>query len=235
MTIFLVGSGATDVPDQVWDEFVAEVKPRGNRVVIALLGAPDEEAPWLAEVSGPIIQRWPDAVVEPVFLFEETEWPASLDEAAGFIVGGGWTPGYLDYLVPRRPEVARAVRRGTPYLGLSAGAMLAAKHAIAGGWKHHGRVIAPEIAGEGLEELEIRDGLALIGSTIAVHADTWSVLGLPLAVLETGKVTGCAAIDEGTCLAVDSTSGQTRTIGRGRVTWLTKDGRKVLVRHESAG
>ena len=234
--LFLVGSGPSDNLDEVHDQFVDDARRRGGAIAIAALGTEEEAEQFLPDYVQPILRRWPDAVIEPVFLDDEggTVWPEDFARLAGLVVCGGWTPGYLDALGPQRDAISRLVRGGVPYLGFSAGAMVVSRHAIVGGWKYQGRAIAPEIVGEGLEELTIRDGLALIGPSVETHADAWSNLGVALAALEACPARTAVTIDEDTCLVVDPTSGRTSVLGSGRVQWLQKEGAHVLVSHEEA-
>ncbi len=234
--LFLVGSGPSESLDEVHDQFVEAARRRGGVIAIATLGSEDEAGQFLPDYAQPILKRWPEAVIEPIFLDDEgaTVWPDQFERLAGLVVCGGWTPGYLDALIPRRDTISTLVRGGMPYLGYSAGAMIVARHAIVGGWKYQGRVLAPEIVGEGLEELTIRDGLALIGPSVETHSDAWSNLEVALAALEASPAHTAVSIDEGTCLAVDPASGRTSIIGAGRVYWLQKDGAHVVVSHEQA-
>ena len=234
--LFLVGSGPSEHLDEVHDQFVDAARRRGGAIAVAALGTEQEVEQFLPEYVQPILARWPDAVIEPVFLDDDgdTVWPDDLSRLAGLVVCGGWTPGYLDALTPQRDAISRLVRGGMPYLGFSAGAMVVSRHAIVGGWKYDGRIIAPEIVGEGLEELTIRDGLALIGPSVETHADAWSNLGVALATLEACPARTAVTIDEATCLAVDPASGRTSVIGAGRVHWLQKEGVHVLISHEQA-
>ncbi|WP_420176645.1 hypothetical protein [Luteococcus sp. OSA5] len=240
MTMFLVGSGPSDTLDSVHDQFVESAKKRGTRVAVALLGTEEEAGQHLATYAEAITSRWPEAQIVPVWLDDEPEpaqnttaWPEQPHELAGVVVAGGWTPGYLDALRPHRDLIAKLVRRGVPYLGYSAGAAVVGKRTLVGGWKFRGRQIAPEIWGEGLEELELREGLALIGPSVEVHGDV-AGLGPGLAALEKGEVGTVVSIDEGTCLVVDPVSGRTTVEGSQRVHWLTRESGVCVVRHESS-
>ncbi|MEL4358816.1 MULTISPECIES: hypothetical protein [unclassified Luteococcus] len=240
MTMYLVGGGPAESLDSVHDQFVESAKKRGTRIAIALLGTQEEVGEALAGYADPISQRWPEAEIVPVWLDDEpdpkentTAWPQAPEELAALVVAGGWTPGYLEALRPHRDLIAKLVRRGVPYLGFSAGAMVVGKRAIVGGWKFRGRQIVPEVWGEGLEEFEMRDGLGLIGPAVDVHGDV-AGLGAGLAALEKGEVTTVVTIDEGTCLVIDPVSGRTTVEGHQRIHWLTKEGTAIVVRHESS-
>ncbi|WP_394274989.1 hypothetical protein [Luteococcus sp.] len=240
MTLYLVGGGPADSLASVHDQFVAQAKKRGTRIAVALLGTEQEAGHHLADLAEPIRQRWPEAQIEPVWLDDEpepssnqTRWPEAPLELAGIVVGGGLTPGYLDALLPQRELIAKLVRQGVPYLGFSAGAAIVAKRAVVGGWRFRGRQVAPEVWSEGAEELQLRDGLGLVGLGIDVHGD---VCGLErgLAALEKGELTSLVAIDEGTCLVVDPVSGRTTVEGSQRIHWLSREQGVTAVRHESS-
>lgn len=236
MTLFLIGGGPSQAVAPVLDEFVVAARSRGTRIAIALLGSPAEAAGFLDAYADPISSRFPEALIEPIWLTDEDddpiEWPAEPETLAGLVVAGGWTPGYLEALTGWREMISTLVRRGVPYLGWSAGAMVVGRHAIAGGWQHRGRRVAPEIAGEGSTELDIRDGLALIGPSIETHSDTQYLVGRALAALMAGPMRSIAAIDEDTALVIDVASGRTKVLGTGRVTWVTNDGDQLSVRFE---
>lgn len=235
--MFLVGGGPATTPGQAYDEFVAAARARGgDRIAVALLGSQDEAAGNLDMYADPITERFPEALIEPVWLIDEDEgaivWPESPENLAGIVVAGGWTPGYLDALAQQRELLVRLVRSGIPYLGYSAGAAITARHAVVGGWKHQGRQVAPELAGEGSTEMVIRDGLGLIGPAVETHADTHSIVTRAIAALQIGPMSSVVAIDEGTCLAIDTSSGRTAIVGQGQVTWVTREGDSFLVRPE---
>lgn len=240
MTMFLVGGGPTDGLGGVHDEFVAQARERGSRIGLALLGSAEEAEHWVEEYAAPIRERFADVEIVPIFLDDEpvaaeneTVWPDDLEQLAGLVVAGGWTPGYLAALMPRRNSIARLVRGGAPYLGYSAGAMVAAKHALVGGWRFRGRQVAPEVWGEGLEEVELREGLGLVGITLDVHTDVLHLDRL-VATLEQGQVHSAIAIDEDTCLVVDVLNGRTRVEGNQRIHWLTRESGATVIRHESS-
>ena len=216
---------------------------------------------FLPVYSEPILARWPEATFEVVELrpseaflanpsFEggtaapagaqpETVQPATvqpefpdLNSAAGLIVGGGWTPGYLHNLAPQRDAIGHCVRRGLPYLGFSAGASIASRHALIGGWHADGIQVQQEYAAEDLHDLTVVDGLALISTLVQVHTDAWSNEGIVISALERNLSGHGVSIDEGTALVVEPSSGHTHRLGRGRLRWFSKEAHGVLVRTE---
>lgn len=237
MTLFLIGGGPSQAVAPVLDEFCTAARARGNRIAIALLGSAKEAAGFLDVYADPITERFPEALIEPIWLTDEDDeppiaWPAEPELLAGLVVAGGWTPGYLEGLGPWRETISTLVRGGVPYLGWSAGAMIVGRHAIVGGWQQNGRRVAPEIAGEGSTELDIRDGLALIGPSIETHADAQFIVGRAMAALQQGPMRTVAAIDEDTALVIDVVSGQTRIVGTGRVAWVSLEDDQFGVRYE---
>jgi cyanophycinase len=126
--------------------------------------------------------------------------------AGGVYVAGGWTPGYQEALVGAGVDWLAPVRH-VPFAGFSAGAAIAARRALVGGWRARvgDRTVAvcdPD-AGEDLEAVTVRDGLGLMRCTVDVHASQWGTLGRLLhAVAGPGDATGLA-IDEATAVEVD--------------------------------
>ncbi|SER83731.1 cyanophycinase [Propionibacterium cyclohexanicum] len=239
MALYLVGGGPSQATGPVIDRFVEAARQRGPRVAIAILGAQSEAGRYLDMYADPILARWPQALIEPIWLVDEDEgavdWPAKPEELGGLIIAGGWTPGYLDALTPYRETISRLVRGGLAYLGFSAGAQVVAKRAIASGWQWRGRAVGPEVAGEGSTELTVREGLGLVGPSIDVHTNTQHLLERAIATVLAGHATSAVAIDEDTALVVDTSSGDTEVVGAGAVHWLNRDGNEVRVRVSVSG
>lgn len=126
----------------------------------------------------------------------------ALAAADGVLVCGGLTPGYAGALAPMSTELRAALAdRHTPYADFSAGACVAARRALVGGWLDRGVPVCPEDAGEDLAELTVTDGLALVTATVDVHAAQWGTLARPGAAIAAGLVEFGLAIDENTLLA----------------------------------
>jgi cyanophycinase len=141
-----------------------------------------------------------------------------LADADGLLVGGGLTPEYAKSVVPVREELIRwLLERGAPYAGFSAGAAIAAADAVVGGWRHHGRPICPEDAGEDLGEVTVVAGLGLVPFTVEVHADAWETTPrLRAAIADLGEGRVGYALDEDTALIVHGN--RLATVGRGEAT-----------------
>src|SRR4051812_28932357 len=76
-----------------------------------------------------------------------------LNDIDALVIGGGMTPDYLAAIDPIMEEIRLLVADGLPYLGFSAGAMIAADRAVIGGYRIDGVQVCPEETGEDLEEV----------------------------------------------------------------------------------
>lgn len=140
---------------------------------------------------------------------------AELSAADGILVAGGLVPGYLAALAPRSTDLRRMVAEGVPYLGSSAGAMIAAADAIVGGWRIGGVPVIREAWSEGLDEVELREGLGLIDVTVDSHAAEQGLLVRAIAAVEAGLAEAVLAIDEDAALVVGE--GALEILGPGSV------------------
>lgn len=217
-----VPAEASPAPDQVPSETAPSEDPE------AVTEQPTDAQP---EASDSTDEAAP--VEEPAAPASATQWPEDLENIAALVVGGGWTPGYLASLAPKRDLIARLVRRDLPYLGFSAGAAIASRHALVGGWRLDGQQVGQVVASEGIDELTVTDGLALVSPTVQVHNDAWGGDGIVITLLERGKASSAVAIDEATCLTIDPINGRTQRLGRGRVRWFQADRDAVLVRTDA--
>lgn len=214
MSIHLVGGGwDPSAAPAVYGTFLEEAATRAAgsgrmvpRVGVLLLVEPGEDA---AEYAA----KYADALgavasCEPVVTaIDEGGAFAStvLSDIDALVVGGGLTPAYLQAVLPIVDEIRLLVSDGLPYLGFSAGAMIAPDRAIVGGWQIGGIPVANEDAGEDLDEVTVVEGLGLIDIAVDVHAAQWGTLSRLVAATEAGLVDGGVAIDEGTVLVVGDT------------------------------
>jgi cyanophycinase len=120
--------------------------------------------------------------------------------ADALFVCGGLTPAYADVLRPAADTIRRLVLDdGLPYAGSSAGAAVAARHAVVGGYLDGGRVVCPGDAGEDLEDVTVVDGLGLVDVMVDVHASAWGTLPrLAAALRQAPDGTTGVALDEDT-------------------------------------
>ncbi|MCU1438662.1 MAG: peptidase [Naasia sp.] len=159
--------------------------------------------------------------------------PDSLGDSDGILVGGGLTPAYLESLTPLFDEIRRRVADGVPYLGFSAGAMIAPERAILGGWRIGGVPVSPEEAAEELDEVTVVNGIGLLDVTIEVHTAQWGTLSRLVAATAAGLSDGGIAIDEGTSLIVGA--GGIRVAGAGNIWRVAPGERGVTVDVLAAG
>lgn len=245
MSVFLVGGGFRDGSEEaVYGGFVSEAVARAasahrsateaaeRAARIVVLTVREDAHPGHGNTLASVVQNVAgDRPVEvtTTVVAEGEPMPASaLDGADGILVGGGLTPAYLSAFAPLAARIRREVETGVPYLGFSAGAMIAPDRALLGGWLIGGIEVVAQEAAEDLDELTIEEGLGLIDVTVDVHAVQWGNLSRAIAAVDSGAVDEVIAIDEATVLAVGS--GPLRASGSGTVWAVTKDDRGVLVR-----
>ncbi|QCR45135.1 peptidase S51 [Curtobacterium sp. SGAir0471] len=220
MSIHLVGGGPL-VASDVAAPFLAEATARSAAVGrsvprIALLsvtgptGATPSSTPDIAEVLGGARQA--EVLVTEVAAGEVFATTV-LSDVDALVIGGGVTPAYLDAIQPLVDQIRLLVSDGLPYLGYSAGAMVAADRALVGGWRIGGVEVCPEDSSEGLDEVELREGLGLVDLTIDVHAVQAGTLARLIAAAEAEFVTAGLAIDEDTALVVGEGALEVRGTG----------------------
>jgi cyanophycinase len=159
--------------------------------------------------------------------------PGRLGDLDGLLVAGGLTPAYHHALTPVAAEIVALVSRSVPYLGFSAGAAIAARRAIVGGWRSGALVICNEDNAEGLEQLTVRDGLGLVELSVDVHAAQWGNVTRLWMAAETGVVEAGVAIDEDTALIVE---GDRLTVaGAGQVWWVSRTAGGTSLQVEGSG
>ncbi|GAA5700723.1 hypothetical protein AQJ43_02585 [Streptomyces avermitilis] len=139
----------------------------------------------------------------------------ALGRVDALLVCGGLTPAYQDALAEVLGRLPRVLaERGIPYAGFSAGAAVAARRAVVGGWLAGGVPVCPEDTGEDLDEIEVREGLGLVPFGVDVHAAQWGTLPRLIAAVADGRVPHGVAIDENTLLTVDGRTARVSGLGR---------------------
>ena len=220
MSIHLVGGGPVAASDAA-APFLAEATARSAavgrtvpRIALLSVAGPSGSSPSstadIAEVLGGARQA---EVLVTEIAAGEVFSTTVLSDVDALVVGGGVTPHYLDAVAPLVDQIRLLVSDGLPYLGYSAGAMIASDRALVGGWRIGGVEICPEDASEGLDEVELREGLGLVDLTIDVHAVQAGTLARLIASAEAEFVTAGIAIDEDTTLVVGEGALEVRGTG----------------------
>lgn len=223
MSVHLVGGGALSAEDAaLYAPFVAEAavraraagRPRPRIAVISI----HPDGPERAEVLVAAIAAAGefDALVttsrggQPIAA-------ASIADVDGIAVGGGIVEQVRAGLEPLFGELRRQVAAGVPYLGVSAGAMVAAEGSLGGGSRIDGVPVSPsDVApSEPGDELEVEQGIGLVDVAIDVHVAQRGSLSRLVAAVESGLVDGALGIDERTALIVGE--GGLRVEGSGSV------------------
>ena len=156
----------------------------------------------------------------------------------GVFVCGGLTPAYFDALCVDKNWLAYLTENKIPYCGFSAGASVASKNAIIGGWrrelKNKSVQIADENAGEDLDLLDVRNALGLVNFTVDVHATQWGTLSRLVHAIDAKLADEGWAIDENTMLEIDRENIQ--IFGAGNAYHLKRKNHEIIIRiHQSAG
>ncbi|BCW68087.1 hypothetical protein NicSoilB4_28500 [Arthrobacter sp. NicSoilB4] len=236
MSIFLVGGGPdTTTSPVIFDQFVADVVRRTGgtrppRIAVVLVDHEGSAAYFLPAYLDPLHRRTPCEVVTVLLRRREHVDPSVFEGVDAIVVGGGPTPVYAEGLRPAAAVIRHAVQAGAPYLGFSAGAMIAPERAIAGGYLVHGVEVCPEDASEGLGEVELREGLGLMSFAVDVHAAQAGTLGRAVAAVVHGLAGKAVAVDENTALVLPhSDPGEQRGIGAGHCWLIRGPGPKTTV------
>ncbi|WP_347979003.1 Type 1 glutamine amidotransferase-like domain-containing protein [Microbacterium sp. ProA8] len=224
MSVHLIGGGATTGADApLYAPFVDEAARRAGDAgrslpriaVISLHPEAEEKAAALGELlaeaatgRGIEVHLTAGRPGEPIGL-------GAIADVDGIAVGGGVVEDVRAGLEPVFGELRRLVAGGVPYLGVSAGAMIAAEGSLGGGSRIGGVVVSPEEPGEAGDELEIEAGIGLVDVAIEVHVAQRGMLSRLVAAVESGLVKGGLGVDERTALIVDD--GGLRVEGNGSV------------------
>ncbi len=213
--VFLIGGGWTPAAfPAIFGRFAAAVRARAGdgpqRIACVLLQTEDREA-YFAGSAGALASVGAGEAY-PVFVSPEQPLQGShLEGAAGVLVGGGLTPAYHDAIVPTASAwLPHLLADGIPYAGFSAGAMIAPRHGIIGGWKLRRTpsdlAICSEDVSEDEEYLDVRPGLGLVPFAVDVHASQYGTPTRLLHAVRAGLVPHGWAVDEDTVLEVSDGS-----------------------------
>lgn len=216
MSIFLAGGGPDPVAfPQVFDRFAHDVREyvgslpssrnRPARIAIVVHARSGDPAELLPGYIEPLSLRLSFQVVPVLLQSGGQAQPSLFDGVDAIVVGGGLTPAYLAGMEAAAAAIFRRVSAGVPYLGFSAGAMVAPERALIGGYRVDGVEVCGEECSEGLDELRIRDGLGLVPFAVDVHAAQAGTLSRAVGAVAAGLVERAVAVDETTALVLPAT------------------------------
>ncbi|MEM7115819.1 MAG: Type 1 glutamine amidotransferase-like domain-containing protein [Chloroflexota bacterium] len=225
LSIFLHGGGDHEASrEAVYGRFL-DAGGRGNEGRFALIVvAPtlDEAAADYHAYAAILMSLLTDSdALLPILLAPQTPLTvAHLEEVVptAVFVCGGKTPLYHQALCQDTSWLNYVRERGLPYGGTSAGAAIAAKTAVLGGWQttRNDAVIRDILfvgASEGQDLLTTEPGLGLVPFAVDVHASQMGTLTRLIHAIEQGHSAEGWAIDENTMLEITPTTQQ--VYGRG--------------------
>ncbi len=216
MSIYLCGGGDVDLVPFVEDAAARAALRNAEAPRIAVITVDQgEEHIYADELISALEEAGDCDTVSLSYGNDDDADLADLVDIDAVFVGGGPTVEYLRVLAPIVGEIRRRVAEGMPYFGVSAGALAAAERAFVRGHAIGGVAVAPDMIGEGADEIELDSGIGLIDVTVDVHAAQWGALGRLIAATEAGMASGGVAIDENTALVV--AEGGLHVIGTGTV------------------
>lgn len=239
--IFLHGGGDDEVANSAtFGRFVSYCDGAGP-IVLLVVEVIEQEA---KEVGADYVELFTSLRVAPsqlVVLFPTPVDPLRREQLAvhnpsGVFVCGGVTPDYHAALCLDVSWLRVLHENDVPYGGTSAGAAIAGKIAILGGWQAPphlpDRPIIYAGAGEGLDRLTVAPGLGLVPFAIDVHAGQLGTLTRLIHAVDSGPVIEGWAIDENTQLEVSDSNIQ--IFGIGHAYHVSSVGQEIRVRIHTA-
>jgi cyanophycinase len=208
--IYLIGGGGGGAtPNETYGRFV---QAANGKIALVIVGNDADASAELDEYR--VLLAGPGAASQDsIDICIGPEQPLTYEKLAahspaGVFVCGGMTPLYQEALCLDSSWLNYLHEAGIPYAGVSAGAAVASRQAIVGGWKVERagkmtQMVFPG-AGEGCEFLDVRAGLGLVPFSVDVHASQWGTLTRLLHAVDTGRVEDGWGIDEDTMLEVVS-------------------------------
>ncbi|MFF9000988.1 Type 1 glutamine amidotransferase-like domain-containing protein [Streptomyces achromogenes] len=231
--VFLIGGGWDRA--EVYEPFLRQV--RGARRIGCLIADEGDGQAQFERYAQALRKAGPACAPVPLLVplggrfVPET----ALDGIDGLLVCGGLTPAYQEALAECAERLPGLLaERGLPYAGFSAGAAVAARRAVVGGWLVDGVPVCPEETGEDLAEVAVRAGLGLVPFAVDVHAAQWGTLARLVSAVGRRQAPYGVAVDENTLLTVDDDEARVSGAGRVHVVRPAPAG-AVLVRAYAAG
>ena len=210
MSIFLAGAGPDPLafPD-VFDAFTDDVRrqagtARPARIAVAVHQAAGNAEDAAAAYAEPLKARLRCGIAVVPLAPAAPADPAAFNGVHGVVVGGGLTPGYWEGLQTAAGAISALVAAGVPYMGFSAGAMVAPRAALIGGYRINGVEVCGQECSEGLDSVDLRQGLGLAPFTVDVHAAQAGTLSRAVGAVAAGLAERAVAIDENTALVLES-------------------------------
>jgi cyanophycinase len=215
VSVFLVGGGVDTMatpdllaPFQAELESHASARRRTARLAVALFDHEGSARTFLPSYVDALTGAGSIDVVSVLVRHGQPVAKEAFLDVDGVAVAGGPTPEYLDGLIGAADVIRSVVTRGAPYVGFSAGAMIASQHALVGGFRSAGTEVCPQEWSEDLDPITVCPGLGLVRFTVDVHTAQAGTLGRTVALVEEGAATAAVGIDEDTCLTVSGAVAQ---------------------------
>ena len=208
MSIFLAGAGPDPLGfPEVFDRFALDAREhagraRPARIAVALHHREGNLHDLVAAYAEPLRARIECEIVPMPLTAGKGADAAALETADAVVVGGGLTPAYWEALHPLAAAIRRLVADSAPYLGFSAGAMVAAQRALLGGYRICGVEVCGQECSEGLDSVDIREGLGLAAFSVDVHAAQAGTLSRAVGAVAAGLMERAVAIDENTAVVL---------------------------------
>lgn len=222
--VFLIGGGwESESFAHTYGSFIRSASVDGHCKIALILAA--EEKDNQVEIATRYCQVFEAcgvSVENIVLLWGSAALPVQFEaliasEPTGVFVGGGCTPLYQTLLCANTSWVDYLREKHIPYAGFSAGAAIAARQAIVGGWQIHREQRAIGILdadfGESLTTLEVRAGLGLVPFAVDVHASQWGTLTRLMQVVEMELTEDGWTVDENTLLSFEDGRIEIRGLG----------------------
>lgn len=235
MSIFLAGAGPDPLAFQeVFDRFALDVREhagrRTPRIAVAVHQRGGNLQELVAACAEPLQARIECEIAAVPLPDGKPADPGAFAKVDAVVVGGGLTPAYWEALHPAAATIRRLVADGAPYLGFSAGTMVAPRRALVGGYKVNGVEVCGEECSEGLDSVDIREGLGLAGFSVDVHAAQAGTLSRAVGAVAAGLVERTVAIDERTAVVLAALGdGDYDVIGSGHCWDVHRSGGTAIV------
>jgi len=229
--LYLIGGGWDEVSfPQTFGRFVQAGTKDGHCTILLVLAINDVAA--RNEITEDFTQMFHalgNVKTEPFFLSTTQNITCDILHAIApscIFVGGGLTPRYQEFLGNNRDFIEYILNNNLPYGGFSAGSAIAAQQSIVGGWKitasGHDIPILDADFSEGLDNIEIREGLGFLPYPLDVHGSQWGTITRVIHAVDHNLIEHGLVLDESTMIEYKN---DTMTVfGMGHVYFIQKNG-----------